>query len=78
MDLPKDLVVKKFGYIVPVSAQQLLDAGLPLLPGMEPPAEPVRRPWQVRARFAWSQFVWNTRRRVGFWIADYTPDDEDW
>lgn len=78
MDVPEYLEVKKIAHFVPVSAQALLDAGLPLPPGMEPPPPPKPLPRILRLRLAWAEFVWTARRRLGFWIADYSPDDEDW
>lgn len=74
------LQVKKIGCVVPVSAEQLLDAGLPLPPGMEPPAPytPKPLPWRIRWRIARAERIENLRRRIGFWIANYEPDDEDW
>lgn len=73
----QDLQVKRLSVFVPVTAEQLLDAGVRLPPGMEPPApRPLSR--RMRWRIAHAEFVWSLRRRVGFWIADYEPDDEDW
>ncbi|WP_392971151.1 hypothetical protein [Streptomyces sp. LN245] len=76
----EQLQVKKFGAYVPVTAEQLLDAGIPLPPGMEPPApyNPTPLPRRTRWRRARADFVWRLRRRIGFWIANYDPDDEDW
>ncbi|MET7776317.1 hypothetical protein ABZU94_10430 [Streptomyces mirabilis] len=75
-----DLQVKKLGVFVPVSAEQLLDAGLPLPPGMEPPPpyKPTPLPWRTRWRMARAERLYNLRRRIGYWIANYEPDDEDW
>ncbi|MGW1498929.1 hypothetical protein ACWCQW_10215 [Streptomyces mirabilis] len=80
MEIPEHLEVTVFAHIVPVSAEQLLDAGLPLPPGMEPPApyKPTPLPRRTRWRMARTEFVWRLRRRIGFWIANYEPDDEDW
>ncbi|MCI3277516.1 hypothetical protein [Streptomyces cylindrosporus] len=77
MDGP-DLQVKKLGALVPVTVEQLLDAGLPLPPGMEPPPPPKPLPRRIRWRIARANVIWSLRRRVGFWIANYEPDDEDW
>lgn len=70
--------VKRLTAYVPVTAQQLMDAGLPLPPGMEPPPAPKPLPWRLRWRFAVSQRVWVVRERVGFWIAGHEPDEGDW
>ncbi|MGW1961817.1 hypothetical protein ACWCPD_16255 [Streptomyces sp. NPDC001935] len=72
------LEVRKFGAVVPVTAEQLLDAGLPLPPGMVMPPAPPRPPWHRRMRRACSSALLDLRERVGFWIAGYRPDDEDW
>ena len=77
MDSP-DLQVKKLGAFVPVTAEQLLDAGIPLPPGMEPPAPTPRPSLYRRWRWAYLDAVRRARERVGFWIAGYEPDDEDW
>ncbi|QIJ62559.1 hypothetical protein [Streptomyces sp. JB150] len=69
--------VKRVGTYVPITAQQLLDAGLPLPPGMEPPPSPPRPSLYRRWRWAWLDGVRRWRERVGFWIAGYEPDD-DW
>jgi hypothetical protein len=73
-----DLQVKKHAVAVPLSVEQLLDAGLPLPPGMEPPPEPKPLSRRLRWRMARAEFIWSLRRRIGFWIADYEPSDEDW
>jgi|1185.fasta_scaffold00311_2 hypothetical protein len=78
MDFPEHLEVKRFGYLIPVSAEALIDAGLPLPDGMEPPPASPPVPWQKRLRWAWRDFLWNSRRRVGFWIAGYEPEDDWW
>ncbi|MGW1000468.1 hypothetical protein [Streptomyces sp. NPDC002520] len=77
MDVP-DLQVKKLGVIVPVTAQQLLDAGIPLPPGMEAPSEPARPSLYRRWRWVFLDAVRRGRERVGFWIAGVDPDDLDW
>jgi hypothetical protein len=76
----EDLQIKKLSHFVPVTAEQLLDAGIPLPPGMEPPPpyEPKPLPWRVRWRMARAERIEKLRHRVGFWIAGYEPDDEDW
>lgn len=74
----QDLQVKKLGAFVPVTAEQLLDAGLPLPDGMAPPPAPKPLSRRMRWRMARAEFVWSLRRRVGFWIANYEPDDGDW
>ncbi|WP_262059677.1 hypothetical protein [Streptomyces sp. STR69] len=76
----QQLTAKKLGAYVPVSAEQLLDAGLPLPPGMEPPPPytPTPLPWRTRWRIARAERIDRMRRRIGFWIANYEPDDEDW
>lgn len=73
-----DLQAKKLTTFVPVTAEQLLDAGLPLPPGMEPPPAPKPLPRRVRWRMARAEFIDRLRRRVGFWIAGYEPDELDW
>jgi hypothetical protein len=73
-----DLSVKRVGAFVLVSAQDLLDVGIPLPPGMEPPARPASLPRLIRWRMALGWSLWSMRRRVGFWIAGHVPDDEDW
>lgn len=71
------LTVKKIAHVAPMSAQQLLDAGIPLPPGMEVPPEPPRPPRRRRLRWACRNAVRRLRERVGFWIAGYRPE-EDW
>lgn len=70
--------MKRIGVVVPVTAEQLLDAGLPLPEGMEMPPAPPQPPWHRRLRWAWRAAVSRARERVGFWIAGYEPDDGDW
>jgi hypothetical protein len=73
------LEVRKVSRVVPMSAQQLLDAGILLPPGVEPPPAPKPLPWRIRWRMARAEFIDTWRRRVGFWIAGYEPrDDWDW
>jgi hypothetical protein len=72
------LNVKRLAVAVPITAEQLLDAGLPLSPGMEPPAASPPMPRHVRWRLAWAEWVWNTRTRLGFWIAGHEPDEGGW
>lgn len=78
VDIPKDFEVKRLAAYVPVTAQQLMDAGLPLPPGMEPPPAPKPLPWRLRWHLAASERVRAIRERVGFWIAGYEPDEGDW
>lgn len=68
--------VKLLAVHVPVTAQQLIDAGLPLPPGMEPPPEPPRPSLYRRWRWAWQDAVRRGRERVGFWIAGYEPEED--
>lgn len=65
---------RKIVHHVPVSAQQLIDAGIPLPPGMEPP-QPVVIPRWSRVRYRIREAMGNARRRVGYWIAGDSPDD---
>jgi hypothetical protein len=80
VDVPEHLQVqvRTLTAFVPVSAEQLLDAGIPLPPGMEPPAAPEPLPRRVRWRAARAEFIDRLRSRIGFWIAGVEPDDEDW
>ncbi|MCX5365931.1 hypothetical protein OG864_45355 [Streptomyces sp. NBC_00124] len=77
-DTTPPITVKRIGVHIPVTAEQLLDAGLPLPPGMEPPPPMPRPSLYRRWRWAYREWVQNTRERVGFWIAGYTPSDSDW
>ncbi|GAB2714504.1 hypothetical protein [Streptomyces bullii] len=70
--------VKRLAVHVPVTAQQLLDAGLRLPPGMEPPPAPPQPSLYRRWRWTWLDAVRRLRERVGFWIAGYEPGDSDW
>jgi hypothetical protein len=72
------ITVKLIAAQVPVTAEQLLDAGVPLPPGMEPPPPTPQPSLYRRLRWAYRERVQNMRERVGFWIAGYTPDDSDW
>jgi hypothetical protein len=72
------VTVKSLSVHVPVTAQQLLDAGLPLPPGMEPPPVLPRPSLYRRWRWAWLDAVRHLRERVGFWIAGYDPHDGGW
>lgn len=74
----EQLHVKKLAVSIPVSAEQLLDAGMELPPGMEPPAAPQPLSWRTRWRVARATALWSARMRLGFWIAGHQPDDEDW
>ncbi|MFI1767512.1 hypothetical protein ACH41H_36445 [Streptomyces sp. NPDC020800] len=78
MEIPEHLEVKVLAHVVPVSAQDLLDAGLPLPPGMEPPPAPRPLSRRQRWRMARADFTWAMRRRIGFWIAGVEPDDGGW
>ncbi|MET9086154.1 hypothetical protein ABZX77_30485 [Streptomyces sp. NPDC004237] len=80
MASPEHLQVKRLAALVPVTAEQLLDAGLPLPAGMEPPPAPRPLSRRIRWRMARADFIATLRRRVGFWIAGYEPcdDDGDW
>jgi hypothetical protein len=77
-DTSPPITVKRLGVHIPVTAEQLLDAGLPLPPGMEPPPPTPRWPWHRRLRWRVREAVYSARERVGFWIAGYTPDDSGW
>ena len=72
------ITVKLIAHQIPVTAEQLLDAGLPLPPGMEPPSPAPRPPLHRRLRWTIREKIDRARERVGFWIAGYTPDDTDW
>ncbi|MFJ8153957.1 hypothetical protein [Streptomyces sp. NPDC094468] len=74
------LLVTRVPVYVPVTAEQLLDAGLPLPAGMEPPPAPPPVSRRIRWRMARADLIETMRRRVGFWIAGHTPtdDDRDW
>jgi len=77
-DTTPPITVKRIAHQIPVTAQQLLDAGLPLPPGMEPPPPTPRPPLYRRLRWTVREKIDRVRERVGFWIAGYTPDDTDW
>ena len=77
-DTGQSITVKLIAHQIPVTAQQLLDAGLTLPPGMTPPPPTPRPSLCRRLRWAYRECVQNVRERVGFWIAGYTPDDTDW
>ena len=72
------ITVKRIGVTIPVTAEQLLDAGMPLPPGMEPPLPTPRPSLYRRLRWAYRERVQTAREKVGFWIAGYTPDDNGW
>ncbi|MET9123004.1 hypothetical protein [Streptomyces sp. NPDC004528] len=76
--MPEELHVKMLTAMIPVSAEQLLDAGMELPHGMAPPAAPRPLPWRTRWRVARATWIWAARMRLGFWIAGQQPDDEDW
>jgi hypothetical protein len=76
-----DLQAKKLGAMLPVSVEQMLDAGMPVPPGLADGLLPARKPLsrRIRWRMARAEFIETLRRRVGFWIAGYEPDDDwDW
>ena len=77
-EFDRPISVKRLAVHLPVTAEQLQDAGLPLPPGMQPPAPTPPLPRRVRWRLAWYEFVWSTRQRVGFWIAGHEPDEDGW
>lgn len=77
-DTTPPITVKRSAALVPVTAEQLLDAGLPLPPGVEPPPPAPRPTWRQRWRWAYRQRVQAARERLGFWIAGYEPDDSGW
>ena len=70
--------VKRLTTCVPITAELLLDAGLPLPEGMEQHPAPRRPSLYRRWRWAYLDGVRRMRERVGFWIAGYEPDDGDW
>lgn len=73
------VTVNRIEAYVPVTTQQLVDAGLPLPPGMEPPQAPLRPSLYRRWRWACLAAVRRLRERVGFWIAGREPDNDwDW
>ncbi|MGW4886916.1 hypothetical protein [Streptomyces murinus] len=74
-----DFTVKKIAHVVPVSIEQLLDAGHPVTPEMAAAVRPTPKlSRRARWRMARAEAVERLRRRIGFWIAGYEPDDEDW
>lgn len=77
-DTSQPITVKRITAQVPITAEQLLDAGLPLPPGMTPPPPTPRPSLYRRMRWAYRERVQAARERVGFWIAGYTPDDSGW
>lgn len=77
-DADQPITVKLIAHQIPVTAEQLLDAGLPLPPGMTPPPPTPRPTLYRRLRWAVREKIDRARERVGFWIAGYTPDDSDW
>jgi hypothetical protein len=75
---PSDgVTVRRIAAYVPVTAEQLLDAGLPLPPGMEASEAQWRPSISLRVWWWVSERLWAGRRKLGFWIAGYEPDD-DW
>ncbi|MFE2382189.1 hypothetical protein [Streptomyces misionensis] len=77
-DTTPPIIVKRVGAHIPITAEQMLDAGLPLPPGMEPPPPAPRPTRYQRLRWACRERIQAARERVGFWIAGYTPDDCNW
>lgn len=77
-DTSQPITVKRLTAQVSITAEQLLDAGLPLPPGMTPPPPTPRPSLYRRLRWAYRERVQAMRERVGFWIAGYTPDDAGW
>ncbi len=76
------LTVHKVSAYVPVSLQQLVDAGAmseaeARAQGWTPPP-PI--PWHRRARWRWAAWRERAGRKVGGWIAgvDLTERNEDW
>lgn len=69
--------VRKVAAHMPVSMEQLIDAGYPAPPGYEPPPRPKVSRWQ-RWRWRWVCWKGDTRERIGFWIAGHDPREEDW
>ncbi|MEU2924199.1 hypothetical protein ABZ636_03930 [Streptomyces sp. NPDC007251] len=78
MEPSDDLTVKRITAYVPVSAEQLLDAGLPLPPGVKAPEARWRPSVLLRLKWWVSQHLWAGRRKLGFWIAGYEPDEYGW
>lgn len=72
------LKVRRVSALIPMSAEQLLDAGIPLPPGMAAPARPAPLSRRVRWRMARATLIRSVRQRIGFWIAGYEPRDDDW
>lgn len=70
----EELHVRVIAHVVPVSAEQLIDAGAPVPPGYIAP-DVVKAPLLRRLRWRTVAAVWAARRRVGFWIAGEAPDD---
>lgn len=76
-DVPEALAVKRLTAYAPVTAEQLVDAGLPLPEGMALSPELPRPSWYRRRRRAWLRAVQTLRERLGLWIAGYDPDEGD-
>jgi hypothetical protein len=71
----KPLNVSKPSIVLPVTAEQLIDAGHPAPPGyVAAPAIVLTR--RQAALLWWHSWVYDTRRRLGYWIAGDTPGDE--
>jgi hypothetical protein len=78
------MTVHKHASYVPMSLEQLLDAGLITeaearaqgwIPYVPPPV-----PWRSRLRWRWQAWRERTGRKVGGWLAgvDLSERDEDW
>lgn len=68
------LDVKRLSAVIPVSAEQLVDAGMPLPPGVEL-APPVKWTLRQRIRYRVREAIWSARRHVGRRIAGASPDE---
>lgn len=70
--VPPRIVVTKTSAILPMSDDQLMDAGI--IPDTRPP---VRIPWRRRARWRWLAWRERAGRRVGGWIAGVDLADRE-
>lgn len=81
---PPTMTVHKYSAFVPMSVEQLLDAGL--ITETEARAQgwtpyvPLPVPWSRRLRWRWQAFRERAGRKIGGWIAgeDLSERDEDW
>lgn len=71
-DQPEPLAAVKYGPMIPVSLDMLMNEGL--IPDTRPPAPPA--PWRRRLRSRISSAVWRARTRISNRIAGRGPDDE--